>query len=39
MLELWDMVRTGLLEMGVDEDGEEVYWPTPLGCEVLEMTP
>lgn len=37
MIELWDMVRSGLLEMGVNSEGESVYWPTTLGCEVLGM--
>lgn len=35
--ELWDLVRQGLLEMGVTEDGEAYFWPTPRGCIELGM--
>lgn len=36
--ELMKMVDEGLLSMGVWH-GEVVFWPTPLGCEVLGMEP
>jgi hypothetical protein len=35
--ELWDLVNQGLLEMGVTEEGEAIFWPTPRGCIELGM--
>lgn len=37
--ELGKMVDEGLLEMGVTESGEAVYWPTDSGCVTLGMDP
>lgn len=31
------LVDEGLLEMGVTEDGEAIFWPTSRGIEELEM--
>lgn len=35
--ELLQMVQEGLLDMGVGEDGQAVYWPTERGVVVLGM--
>lgn len=35
--ELSLMVDEGLLEMGVNEAGEAVFWPTAQGCTELGM--
>jgi len=34
---LRDMVDQGLLEMGVDEAGNSLFWPTQRGAKVLGM--
>jgi hypothetical protein len=38
-VELGIMVDEGLLEMGVNSDGEAVFWPTEHGARVLGMEP
>jgi hypothetical protein len=36
-VELGLLVTQGLLEMGITEEGDAVFWPTPKGEQVLGM--
>jgi hypothetical protein len=36
-VELGLLVTQGLLEMGITEEGDAVFWPTPKGEQILGM--